>query len=529
MNEEDLAIDCAFNCNQLNFKSPISDGIQTSCEEDIHHHLTKTDDNLMTFEVKVGDILQGNNHELGEHIDLLQEKGDKTVENLEEDRYQLKISLFEQNSKQDSCIHQFHQEVARLSEQLQSVKLSTRTCGQVAESTYENFEAQNTYMHREIDKLKIFNKSLSHQVDRLSSRCDEESAKPMQVKSVSVNSNGYDNVSQDVLKTSLKRLVDDVLEESTNEIVMKGMLSILESEMYDLREQVKICKEHLCEMKKKNEDLEQQLEELFLMQSLHRKGAPRPKVSLFDELAESLIIPEVDMNCLVRSDPRNDVRAVSNDQHSVESELSELYKKLIVLKNSLFERNDVVDINTKVSVDMVVRIVDELLEFPSEKRLFSQKSERFQKQLNGLHDGLKKTELSTTDKNYEIMRDTKHELTVKINTKEREILNLQKEKEILLESGTVDERIRKALIDRNEALNNENAARIKYETVLNDMKKLNSQLVKVVKENHHLSDDVEMWQLASLIDRKAGKKRQQAHSQRRASIAQLFEFRSSNR
>ena len=346
-------------------------------EEDIHKQLSEKD-TCLTLAAEAGQVLLEKNQELKRQFDSLQEEYIRKIEILQQDRYQLKKSLTEQDSKHESCIQELHQEVAHLSGQLQSVKRSSRAIEHTTESTYESLAGQNSSLLQELENVKAYNKALSHQVQSLSSRFDQQDSQQQSVhgsNNVAFGDVAVDNnnrVGQDIqgLKETLKELIDqkDLLEESVSGL-MKGRFdtsphkdvnvsqkfSYLEAEMYSMREQMKICQEDLFKTRKKNEQLEDQLEECVAIQS----GGTFSNASLLNELSESSI-PEVDMNFrAISSTPRGKLDS-SGSSDLIKSGLCEIYSKLSKLKNDLLNESTETPDVTDVSIDMVDHILDDV-------------------------------------------------------------------------------------------------------------------------------------------------------------------------
>jgi len=119
-----------------------------------------------------------------------------------------------------------------------------------------------------------------------------------------------------------------------------------------------------------------------------------------------------------------------------------------------------------------------------------------------------KRELVTAQTTANDCKDRADALTVKTNCQDREVENLRQEREILLNDKTMDENLKKALEDRDGALQRENDMKANYEVAQSDMKKLNDQLIAAVQQKLELSEQLEQWQfdMAQLIDQQLSTK-----------------------
>ena len=88
-----------------------------------------------------------------------------------------------------------------------------------------------------------------------------------------------------------------------------------------------------------------------------------------------------------------------------------------------------------------------------------------------------------------------HRFVFQVNSQEREIEALRKERDIMLSDTSMEEKLRQALEERDQALQRENQMKSQYETAQKDMQKLNNQLISAVQQKLELSEQLEQWQV----------------------------------
>ncbi|XP_065054593.1 BICD family-like cargo adapter 1 isoform X2 [Rhopilema esculentum] len=94
-----------------------------------------------------------------------------------------------------------------------------------------------------------------------------------------------------------------------------------------------------------------------------------------------------------------------------------------------------------------------------------------------------------------------------VNYYQRELDMYKKEREIIMNEGSIDTALAISLEDRRKAYKGENEALRQLEQAKSDMVKLNNQLLEAVQQKLELSEQLEMWQvdMAALIEKQLNK------------------------
>lgn len=352
-----------------------------------------------------------------------------------------------------------------------------------------------------------------------------------------------------------------------------GKVSTLEGELQELKQQISMCQEDLNKTKKKNVQLKDQLEEYVYMETSQMRT--QSDNSLFNELEMSL--SEADMNFQQISTPLKinenglpnimispDADQAKINLENLKDDLLEVYKKLKVLWMKLTNDESYFDFNNSINSEtingeIISKIVDQIIDLIQGKVMSlglidtgnvspthldldncdnlsqpdSQTSDQdvdiLEQQVHDLNQRLNiattdlegaKKELVTSQTSARENEDKALNLTVKVNSQDREIESLRKEREIMMADTTMEEKLRMALEERDAALKRENEVKVKYEETKNDMQKLNNQLISAVEQKLELSEQLEQWQfdMASLIDQQLATKikRDQQKSKKRS-------------
>lgn len=358
-------------------------------------------------------------------------------------------------------------------------------------------------------------------------------------------------------------------------------MSVLENEVLTLKQQIGICQEDLNKTKKKNTKLKDQLEEYALHQSYNR--TPPSNNSLFNELEMSM--SEADMNFhnstpLKRrmsdvdldGDELPDIYVTTpnnKELNKITFELREVFTKLTSLKRKLTDEEEKVERNSRmedyetITADMISRLVDQIIlliqerilslgiidprsESPrlgsengddlyslTDSRLSDAEIEQLEQQIMELNKHLnektaecenKKKELQSAQASVMEREEELDNLKVKTNKQEREIESLRSERDLILADTSLEDKLKQALEERDQAMKRANDLEAREEQNFCDMKKLNKQLIAAVQQKLELSEQLEAWQfdMASLIDQQLTSqiKNDQKRSRKRSNSTQ---------
>ncbi|XP_065663609.1 BICD family-like cargo adapter 1 isoform X2 [Hydra vulgaris] len=535
--------------DNISVKSSDKYNQNTCIERDVYQQIAEKDHYLL-LAAEAGKVLLEKNKQITNYYQRLQKEYLHKIEELEQEKHYLKKELTDRDLNYESRMQELQNEFNNLSGQLHKVQKSSLMFERSNQSSFEDLAVQNSSLISELEEMKSYNKELSNQVKALSKRLDEPKDQFLSklhsepVTSISVDSllERLDCNETKKLKEQVQSLLEEknYLESSLFESIReKDALSVkhetlliklagLEREIHFLKLQVEVYQNNMSKIQKKNEKLKDRLQ---LCNSFHQLPAPSQGVSLFEEMS-------FDTDFHKTSSPKknreNEIENVSEYKMTYQSEYKMIYQKLTKLKNKLlfgslkkhpYENIDVVNSDTIIKIiDMIDILIQNsvMLEgsqinedydhtSQNESNTSDRDIEALEQQVNDLNHRLNiatnncelaKKDLSIAQASALLQEEVLQSLQIKVNSHEREIESLRKEREIMLADISVDEKFKAVIQDRDEAFSKVNFVSGKLEESYCDIRKLNSQLLTVVEQKYALSEQLEEWQfdMASLID-----------------------------
>ena len=533
-----------------NFQNKSEDYEEKEEEDAIYQKLSAKDDQLL-LAAELGNVLLEENTKLKLHLESQQDEYFQKFEGLEQDRHHLQKELNDRGIIYESQIQELQQDISNLGGQLKVVQKLSCTNEHSAQSTYQDLSGQNNYLLRELEEIKSYNQDLHHRVELLTDRNIDE-------KQHSANENTNENIFTEnaypeaqAVTRMVKKITDQsrFLEESLKELVSNGNVLNLK-DAADLRQQMNICQDELKHTRRRNRYLNDQLEICLLSKSSENE------ISLFDELESST--SDIEMGNHRKHTIHEEVDFikidVDDDDHvfchceNLNTNEREIYHKLLGLKNKLNNETGDIDIELRhVNGNVIEKLLDEVISlihhrtltmtsvdnrnekqyrneidnfeslshvssqtFGGDLDVSHQQVHRVNQRLNISLFELEKArrELKTANIIAKEKEDNVKSLTVKTNCQEYEIEDLRKEREILLNTMDIDEKLKIVLQERDNALTAGKEMAINYQMLQNDMVELNNQLMAAVQQKFELFEQLEQWQIDmdELIHRRLSKK-----------------------
>lgn len=264
----------------------VDDEDELEGDDDIYRQLAQKEKDLL-LAAELGKALLEKNEELSQKYELLQEEYSRVVEELEQDKYELKLKVERLQDGNDSRVHELQADLIALRNELKTLQSNSKTDKQSKRETFDGLTEENEQLHLELQKLKTENEQL---------RRDHSLLKKQFSRKISFDDDRLQQMEIDELWEKLARLEEEKVSltktvsglEASKETLTKEVEELLaknqslEKKLTSSKGQLAHCEEELNESKDLNAFLQDQIDEIKMQASMDQLS----RTSLFSEISD---------------------------------------------------------------------------------------------------------------------------------------------------------------------------------------------------------------------------------------------------
>lgn len=255
-------------------------------DDDIYRQLAQKEKDLL-LAAELGKALLEKNEELNRNHELLQEEYSQVVEELEQDKYELKLKVERLQDGNDSRVHELQADLIALRNELKTLQTNSETDNQNKRETVAGLTEENEQLHSDLQKVKAENESL---------RRDHSLLRKQLSRKISIDDDRLSEMEIDELWEKLTRMEEEKLSltktisdlEASKESLSKEVEELLEKnqslekKLTSSKGKLAHCEEELNESKDLNAFLQDQIDEIKMQASMDQLS----RTSLFSEISD---------------------------------------------------------------------------------------------------------------------------------------------------------------------------------------------------------------------------------------------------
>lgn len=277
-------------CNGISEDGQDLADVEGEGDDDIYRQLAQKEKDLL-LAAELGKALLEKNEEVNQKYEMLQEQYSQVVEELEQDKYELKLKVERLQGGNDSRVHELQSDLIALRNELKTLQSNSKNDQQTKRETFAGLTEENEQLHLDLQKIKTENEQLKR---------DHSLLKKQLSRKISFDDDGLQQVEIEELweklatleeeKLSLTQTVSDLA--ATKENLSKEVEELLarnqslEKKLTASKGQLANCEEELNESKDLNAFLQEQIDDIKLQASMDQLS----RTSLFSEISDLSVI-----------------------------------------------------------------------------------------------------------------------------------------------------------------------------------------------------------------------------------------------
>ncbi|XP_078363042.1 uncharacterized protein LOC144647159 [Oculina patagonica] len=255
-------------------------------ENDIYRQLAQKEKDLL-LAAELGKALLEKNEEISQKYELLQEEYSQVVEELEQDKYELRLKVERLQDGNDSRVHELQADLITLRNELKTLQSNSMNDKQSKRETFAGLTEENEQLHSDLQKAKTENEQLRRDLGLLNKQLsrkfsfDEDRLQQMEIDELSEKATRLEEENLSLTKTvSELGTSKETLSKEVEELLAKNQS--LEKKLTSSKGQLAHCEEELNESKDLNAFLQEQIDEIKMQASMDQLS----RTSLFSELSD---------------------------------------------------------------------------------------------------------------------------------------------------------------------------------------------------------------------------------------------------
>lgn len=255
-------------------------------DSDVYRQLAQKDKDLL-LAAELGKALLEKNEELSQKYELLQEEYSQVVEELEQDKYELKLKVERLEDGNDSRVHELQADLIALRNELKTLQSNSMNDKQSKRETFAGLTEENEQLHSDLQKVKAENDQLRGDLGLLRKQLsrkislDDDRLQQMEIDELWEKLTRLEEEKLSLTKTTSELATSkETLSKEVEELLTKNQS--LEKKLTSSKGQLAHCEEELNESKDLNAFLQDQIDEIKMQASMEQLS----RTSLFSELSD---------------------------------------------------------------------------------------------------------------------------------------------------------------------------------------------------------------------------------------------------